>query len=128
MARRRRGGGPELTIIYWSDIPAQVTGSAAGTKAKAMLADRFQHAIDRAAAVAGKTDTEPYVAEWRKVSSPLAADADLDASVQALAAELEATYPRERVEALVQSGGVDEDATFNDQTEQNDQQQEEEQP
>ena len=53
---RRGRGGPGLTTIYWRDIPAQVTATTEdGGKEQVLMHDRFQVAIDRAAAVAGLT-------------------------------------------------------------------------
>ena len=56
----------QLVTIYWRDIPAQVTAQRGSNREKALLAARFQHAIDRAAMVAGCTDPDSYVAEWRR--------------------------------------------------------------
>jgi len=99
----------ELTVISWRDIPAQVVASAGrrargGQAAKVALPDRFQDAIDRAAARAGKTDTDAYLAEWRRSSR--ACGDDLDAEVQAEAARLTAQYSDADLEALVRNGGV----------------------
>ncbi len=98
-------------MIYWRDIPAQITASLGGETEKALLAPRFQHAIDRAAAVADLTETEAYVAQWRRVSTPLTEDPK-QASSEA-AAQIERDYPRERLEQLVAQGGaeLDESAT-----------------
>ena len=64
---RRGRGGPGLTTIYWRDIPAQVTATTEdGGKEQVLMHDRFQVAIDRAAAVAGLTKTDDYVNEWRR--------------------------------------------------------------
>lgn len=99
MSRRRGQRG--LVTIWWRDIPAQVT---AGT-AKALLDARFQHAIDRAAVVAGLTDTSSYVAEWRRVTGPV--DGDPTDAATAEAERLDAAYPPDRLEALVRAGGVE---------------------
>ncbi len=107
MSRRRRGSSG-ITTICWRDIPAQVTASTDEGIEKILLDGRFQVAIDRAAAVAGLTDTDDYVEQWRKVSSPVIADGAAEA--QALAASLEATFTRERLEKFVSSGGLDPDA------------------
>ena len=64
----------ELITIYWRDIPAQVTAQEGRTREKALLGARFQHAIDRAAMVAGMDDTDSYVAQWRRESTPLSDD------------------------------------------------------
>ncbi len=55
----------QLTIIYWRDIPAQVTARSGRQKATIELPRRFQAAIDRAAAVAGKETYDKYIEEWR---------------------------------------------------------------
>jgi hypothetical protein len=102
---RRRGNTNALITIFWRDIPAQVTASANGETAKVMLEPRFQHAIDRAAAVADLTETEAYVAQWRRVSTPL--DQDPQSTADQAAATLQADYPRERLEQLVAQGGAE---------------------
>jgi hypothetical protein len=111
MARRRRGGEDAVTIIYWRDIPAQVTARAGSETHKALLEDRFQQAIDRAATVAGLTETGAYVAQWRRASEPLEGDppdvAGLAGLVADRATELTMAYPRPRLEALVAAGGLE---------------------
>lgn len=102
---RRRGNSNNLTTIYWRDIPAQITASAAGVTEKALLAPRFQHAIDRAAAVADLTETEAYVAQWRRVATPLSADPKQAADEAAR--QIDSAYPRERLEQLVAQGGAE---------------------
>ena len=97
----------EPITIYWRDIPAQVTAQEGRTKEKALLDARFQHAIDRAAMVAGCTDTDSYVAEWRRESSNC--NGDLASSVAAETARIDAEYSNNRLERLVHSGGVDRD-------------------
>lgn len=102
---RRRGNSNSITLIYWRDIPAQITASHDGVTEKALLEPRFQHAIDRAAAVAGLTETESYVAQWRRVSSPLASD-PVQAATEAVSRFTD-DYPRERLEQLVAQGGIE---------------------
>lgn len=104
--RGRRGGAPSVVTIGWRDIPAQLTARAGGEQQKVLLHARFQHAIDRAAAVAGLTTTNDYVQEWRSTPSPLA-DGDVAAQLDQLCAELESDYPRDRLEALVANGGLE---------------------
>lgn len=70
-----------------------------------MLEPRFQHAIDRAAAVADMTETDAYVEQWRRVSSPLGSDPSAAASDAA--EQFNSDYPRERLEQLVAQGGVE---------------------
>jgi len=102
---RRSRGGPGLVTIYWRDIPAQVTATTAdGTKEQVLLHQRFQVAIDRAAHVAGLTDTDDYVNEWRRVTTTV--DGDPIPAAHATAEELETDHPRETLEALVANGGL----------------------
>jgi hypothetical protein len=103
---RRRGGAPKLATISWRDIPAQLTARSSDDQHKVLLHARFQHAIDRAAAVAGLTTTNDYVQEWSTASGPLG-DGDVAAQLDQQCAELEAAYPRERLEALVANGGLE---------------------
>ncbi len=100
---RRRGGSPELITIYWRDIPAQVNAGAGRDKHQAMLSERFQHAIDRAAGVAGLTDTDSYVQQWRRETRSLEGDPATAATAEA--ERLEAEYHRDALEALVAAGG-----------------------
>ncbi len=106
---RRRSGAPTVITIYWRDIPAQLTARVGGEQQKLLLHARFQHAIDRAAAVAGLTATNDYVREWRSVAGPLE-PGDVDAQLDRLCAEIEGSYPRPRLEAIVANGGLDPDA------------------
>ncbi len=57
---------PELTVISWRDIPAQVTAEAGGGAARVQLSERFQEAIDAAAMRGGLVGTDAYLAEWRR--------------------------------------------------------------
>ena len=106
MSPRRRSAQGGLVTIRWRDIPAQVTASRDGKSAKALLDARFQDAIDRAAVVAGLTDTQRYVAEWRRDEAPLPGD-DLEVAAAAEAARTEAAFPATRLEALVAGGGTE---------------------
>ena len=96
----------QLVPIYWRDIPAQVTAQQGRSREKALLDARFQHAIDRAAMVAGMDDTDSYVAQWRRETVECLAD--LAPAVAVEAARLDESYPDDRLERLVRSGGVEE--------------------
>ena len=54
------------TVIYWRDIPAQVTAKGEAGSARVQLTDRFQKAIDAAAMKAGLVDMDLYLEEWRQ--------------------------------------------------------------
>ena len=102
---RRRGNSNSIVTIFWRDIPAQITASAAGETEKALLEPRFQHAIDRAAAVADLTETDAYVAQWRRVSAPLTEHPK--EAAQSAASQINSDYSRERLEQLVAQGGAE---------------------
>jgi hypothetical protein len=95
-----------LTVIWWRDIPAQVIAKDRRQAHKIVLHQRFQIAIDRAAVKAGRKQWDDYLAEWRKVQR--ACGDDLEAEATAEAARLEQEYTKERLKALVATGGVDE--------------------
>ena len=103
---RRRGGTPTLITISWRDIPAQLTARVGEEQHKVLLHARFQHAIDRAAGFAGLTATEDYVQQWTSEPAPLG-EGDVQAQLDQRCAELEAAYPRARLEAIVAAGGLD---------------------
>ena len=98
---------PKLITIYWRDIPAQVTAREGRVREKALLEARFQHAIDRAAAVAGLTDTDSYIAQWNRKT--FACEGDMAEAVAKEATKIEENYPAERLEILVKQGGVEGD-------------------
>ena len=102
---RRGRGGPGLVTIYWRDIPAQVTATTEdGSKEQVLMHQRFQVAIDRAAAVAGLTETDDNVNEWRRVTTTV--DGDPVAAAHAMAEQLDNEHPRDLLEALVANGGL----------------------
>ena len=90
---------PKLITIYWRDIPAQVTAQEGRVREKALLEARFQHAIDRAAAVAGLTDTDSYIAQWNRKT--FACEGEMAEAVAKEATKIEENYPAERLDILV---------------------------
>ena len=96
---------PELTVIWWRDIPAQVTAKEGRLKARAQLSERFQEAIDAAAMRAGLIGTDSYLGEWRRETREC--EEDLDAEVAQEADWLEAAYPDDVLERLVKADGHD---------------------
>jgi hypothetical protein len=91
-------------IIYWRDIPAQVKIRAGQTRLSRPLSDRFERAIDQAAMHAGLINSDDYLAEWRK-SDWQEREGDPEDVIQALLAELEETFPRERLRDIARNGG-----------------------
>jgi hypothetical protein len=94
-----------LTVIWWRDIPAQVTGRDGRRSSKIVLHPRFQVAIDKAASRAGKRSYDLYIEEWRKVQRPCGDD--LDTEVAAEVERLETEYDKHRLAQLITSGGVE---------------------
>lgn len=94
---------PDLTVIYWRDIPAQVTASDGDRTARAVLDDRFQVAIDEAAMREGLTDSDDYLEEWRRETRDCGSD--LEQAVAEEAARLEDALADAELERLVGSGG-----------------------
>lgn len=95
---------PDVTIVYWRDIPAQVIVGKGRRGAKCPLPERFEQAIDRAAMKVGAADTDAYLAEWRK-AAPFTVDGDQDEIAKAEAARIDAEYDKERLMALIANDG-----------------------
>ena len=91
---------PDVTIVYWRDIPAQVIVGKGRRAAKVQLPQRFEQAIDRCAMKIGARDADAYLAEWRK-AEPFAADGDDSAVARNQAARLEQEYDQDRIKALI---------------------------
>ena len=66
-----------------------------------------------AATPSGLTATQDYVEPWTSEPSPLG-EGDVQAQLDQRCAELEAAYPRARLEALVAGGGSDPDSGIAD--------------
>ena len=95
---------PDVTIVYWRDIPAQVIVGKGRRGSKVQLEERFEQAIDRAAMKSGAAETDDYLAEWRK-AEPYSVDGDADEIAKAEAARLETEYDKDRLIALVNNLG-----------------------
>jgi len=104
--RRRRDGSGDLVVISWRDIPAQVNAGSGDHRIQRILPRRFQRAIDNAAMVAGMSSASQYIGEWRRSVRPVDGD-DPEGAALRVAAELEAAFPRERLETFVATGGWD---------------------
>ena len=119
---RNRRAADELVVIFWRDIPAQVTVRYRGKTAALELPVRFRTAIDRAAMNADKKTYDEYIGEWRRETYPIAAPGppaagaegeDPAEAARALAGteseRLQADYPGPRVVRLVRNGGFEPD-------------------
>ena len=95
---------PEVTIVYWRDIPAQVIVGKGRRGAKRVLDERFEKAIDRCAMKVGAKESDAYLAEWRK-AAPYSAEGAPEKIAAAEAARLEAEFDDERLKALILNDG-----------------------
>ena len=98
------GGMANLIITWWRDLPSQVTVRQGRREEKRMLSAKFQEAIDMAAMRAGASDSDAYLADWRR-GEPTPCGDDLEAEAARAAAELESAYDRERLKAIIANGG-----------------------
>lgn len=95
---------PQITIVYWRDIPAQVIVGKGRRGSKRPLPERFEQAIDRVAMKIGAQDTDAYLAEWRK-AAPVEMDGAPDDIADAEAARLDHEYDRDRIRTLIDNDG-----------------------
>lgn len=95
---------PDIKIVYWRDIPAQVIVGKGRRGSKKQLTERFEQAIDRAAMRSGMAGTDDYLTEWRK-GEPYSLEGNPDTLVQQEAARLETEYDQERIKKLVDNRG-----------------------
>ena len=95
---------PDVTIVYWRDIPAQVIVGKGRRGAKKPLAERFEQAIDRAAMKVGASDTDAYLAEWRK-GDPYPVEGEPQAILEQEVARLEAEFDQDRIKELINNEG-----------------------
>jgi hypothetical protein len=95
---------PDITIVFWRDIPAQVIVGKGRRGAKLQLSERFEQAIDRAAMKSGAAGTDAYLAEWRKRPSG-SAEGEAEDLARAEAARLEAEYDADRIKTLIGNDG-----------------------
>ena len=95
---------PDVTIVYWRDIPAQVIVGKGRRGSKVQLSERFEKAIDRCAMKIGAKDADAYMAEWRK-APPYEVEGEPDAIAAAEAARLETEFDAARLRALIDTDG-----------------------
>jgi hypothetical protein len=94
----------QLVVTYWRDIPSQVSVKIGRREEKRMLAERFQEAIDMAAMRGEASETDEYLADWRR-AEPIPVGDDLAAEADKAKAEIEAQYDVERLKTLIGNGG-----------------------
>jgi Virulence factor len=95
---------PDVTVVFWRDIPAQVIVGKGRSGAKVQLSERFEQAIDRCAMKIGAKDADAYLAEWRK-ADPYPVDGEQADIAAATAAKLEQEYDTDRLKVLIANEG-----------------------
>lgn len=95
---------PDVTVVYWRDIPAQVIVGKGRRGAKVQLPERFEQAIDRCAMKIDAKDSDAYLAEWRK-AEPYSLDGEQDAVARSEADKLDAEYNTDRIKQLIANDG-----------------------
>lgn len=91
-------------IVYWRDIPAQITVKIGRKAAKRELPKRFMVAIDQCAMTVGAKDSDAYLAEWRRGDPEQVGD-DLEKEADAAAIAIDEAYPVEKLKAMIQAEG-----------------------
>ncbi len=99
----RAANRPELVVIYWRDIPAQVNAQLGRERHQVLLSDKFQRAVDRAKRKAHIYTAHEDIAQWRRESQPC--EGDLAKAAAILAARIEGEYTRDRLGLLAFAGG-----------------------
>lgn len=95
---------PDVVVVYWRDIPAQVIVGKGRKASKVQLPERFEQAIDRAAMKVGKDDADAYLGEWRK-ADPYPVDGDQSDVAASEAARLDTEYDQTRIKELIANDG-----------------------
>lgn len=102
--RRGRGAeSPQIIVISWRDIPAQVNAQQGRERQQVILSGKFQRAIDRAKRKAKIYTAHEDIAQWSRVSRPCGPD--LAAEALAEATMLEERYTKEHLGSLGFLGG-----------------------
>ena len=95
---------PDVTVVYWRDIPAQVIVGPRRRGAKAALPERFEQAIDRCAMKVGARDSDAYLSQWRKAPPYPAEGAPSEVAARE-AARLDAEHDAATLRALIENAG-----------------------
>ena len=93
-------------LVFWRDIPAQVLVRRGRDKAKVMLSNRFQVAIDRAAMRAGRGGSEQYLEDWRRETSLSETQGTLSDVAASIASEIEKRFSVEDIKTLIKNKGL----------------------
>ena len=95
---------PDVVVVFWRDIPAQVIVGKGRAASKVKLTERFEQAIDRCAMKTGARDADAYLAEWRK-AAPYPVEGDQAEVAASEAARIEAEFDTARLKTLIDADG-----------------------
>ena len=95
---------PEVTIVFWRDIPAQVIVGKGRRSSKVQLPERFEQAIDRPAMKCNLKGSDDYLAEWRK-SEQYTVEGDPDTVARNEARRIETEFNQEILKTLIKNEG-----------------------
>lgn len=96
---------PNVTVIYWRDIPAQVLVKQGRRRQRHKLTSRFQEGIDRAAMRAKKVDADAYLEDWHRHTSRH--EGDPEALATETARRIEREYDELRLERIICHHGLE---------------------
>ena len=86
----------QYQITYWQDLPSMVVAKLGDETVKVQLAQRLQEAIDEAAMRLGASDSDAYLAGWRR-SDWLESDGDPTSVAESISATLENEFTQEKI-------------------------------
>ena len=86
----------QYQITYWQELPSMVVAKLSDETVKVQLAQRLQEAIDEAAMRLGASDSDAYLAGWRR-SDWLEADGDPTTVAESVSAKLENEFTEEKI-------------------------------
>ncbi|PUB11246.1 virulence factor [Yoonia sediminilitoris] len=95
---------PDVTIVYWRDMPAQVIVGRGRKGTKMPLPERFEQAIDRAAMKSGAAQSDDYMEGFRK-ADPFSVDGDPAEIAQSQVARIDREYDADRIKTLIAKDG-----------------------
>lgn len=100
----------EYQIISWRDIPVQVRVRSGSDRRSCQLPARFQQAVTRSAYRARAITGDDYMSAWNGGQWQTYA-AGAEQALTEIIAGLEASYPQERLDRLIQAKGYNEVST-----------------
>lgn len=99
--RRGRREAPQLTVLWWNQIPSRVLARDGKHRHARSLSGRFQAAIARAATGGGQAGSQHYAEGWHQAHR--ACSSDLVAEVDTAVADLEARFDDDALGYLIRS-------------------------